>query len=415
VDVEPVWESAISQLHDAEELLELGDGIVEMLATPRRSLEVAVPIRLDDGTLRTFLGYRVQHSLTRGPGKGGLRFDAAVTEPLIKALAMLMTWKCALVDIPFGGAKGGIRCDPKLLSTDELERLTRRYASEVMPIIGPEKDIMAPDLNTSEREMGWIMDTYSSAAGYRAGASVTGKPLAAGGSEGRRGATGLGVAHCTQLAAGSLSLDRQVKVCVIGYGDVGRSAAHALVGTGRFVVCGVSDLSGARYHKEGIDLDLLDATLSEGGNIADFPIGDACARNDLLSSPCDVLIPAATTCMLTEGNADGVKARVIVEGANAPCTRDAEAVLLERGKVIVPDILANAGGVVASYYEWVQDLQAVSWAADQIRREIINTLTAAYTHVSESAAAKQLSLRQSALCIGVSRVVEAHIARGLYP
>ena len=414
-DASSTWAEALLQLDRAAELLGLDPGLHGMLRHPRRSVEVAVPIRCDAGRVTTFAGYRVVHSTTRGPGKGGLRYHADATLDEVKALAMLMTWKCAVVNIPFGGAKGAIRCDPSQLSINELERLTRRYANEITPVIGPTRDILAPDINTSAREMAWIMDTYSTTSGAPVGAVVTGKPVIVGGSEERRAATGFGVVECLRMAVRRYGIRPPTRVAIAGYGNVGRTAAELLDRDDDVVVVGVSDVTGARYDAAGLDLVAIGAAVDRGEGVAGSEVGDPLAVDALLEIDCDVLIPAAIGGVITTENADRVKARLIVEGANGPTTVAAEAMLEDRGVIIVPDVLANTGGVVASYFEWVQGLQALTW----INREVVDRLTAvmhdAFDAVAEFATARTISLRDASLCLAIERVCDAHVTRGLYP
>lgn len=412
---DPAWSAALLQLERAATTLKLDRGLLEMLSVPRRAVEVAVPIRLDSGATTTFVGYRVQHSLTRGPGKGGLRYHPDASLGQTKALAMLMTWKCALVEIPFGGAKGAVRCDPGKLSIGELERMTRRYASEITPVIGPGRDILAPDINTGEREMAWVMDTYSTVAGHPVGASVTGKPVVVGGSRERRRATGIGVAECVRLSARRAGLAEPVDVVVAGYGNVGRTVAESLAEDDSFRIVGVSDLSGARYAPEGLSPRALASHVDAGAELAEFPGGEPVDREDLLTMACDVLVPAAVGGVVHAGNAARVRAKVIVEGANAPLTTGADDELCARGVEVVPDVLANAGGVIASYFEWAQDLQAMVWADEEVTRGTLAKLGSAFDEVAGASERLGVGLRDAALCLGVQRVAETHLARGLYP
>jgi glutamate dehydrogenase (NAD(P)+) len=409
------WRNALAQLDRASELLALDEGMREMLRIPRRSIEVAVPIRLDSGKTRTFAGYRVQHSLTRGPGKGGLRYHPDVTLDEVRALAMLMTWKCALVDIPFGGAKGGIQCDPSTMSIAEIERMTRRYASEISPLIGPDRDIMAPDMNTGEREMAWIMDTYSTAIGYTVGPSVTGKPVAVGGSPERRGATGAGMAECVRLATAHVQLEQPVRIAVAGYGNVGRQTAELLTADPRFLLVGLSDVTGARYDPDGLSTAEIADELDGGRSVAELSSGTPLDREALLTCACDVLIPASVPGVLHRGNAAAISARIVVEGANAPTTEEADELLARNGVIVVPDILANAGGVIVSYFEWAQGLQAMPWTPAWIAERMVDMMRTAFSAVVAESAQRQLTLRDAALCLGVQRVADAHVARGLYP
>jgi glutamate dehydrogenase (NAD(P)+) len=409
------WQEALAALARAASILSLEPGLEEMLSVPRRAIEVAVPIKCDDGSRRTFLGYRVQHSTTRGPGKGGVRYHPDVSLDETKALAMLMTWKCALVDVPYGGAKGGVQCDPHELSLGELERTTRRYASELAPVIGPQRDILAPDLGTGEREMAWVMDTYSALSGTSSGACVTGKPLIVGGSPSRASATGLGVAHLVEVAARDAGLGDPVRVAVAGYGEVGRTVAKRLAAQSGCLLVGVSDLSGARYDEHGLDIAALDEAAAGDGTVAHAATGEGLPRDDLLLCQCDVLVPAATGGVIHAGNAGAVGARLVVEGANAPVTAAGDAILAARGVTVVPDILANAGGVIASHFELVQGSPLLAGAARDIARALIEHLERAYTAVGDFAERSAVGLRDAALALGVRRVADVHLARGLYP
>ncbi|MBS1677179.1 MAG: Glu/Leu/Phe/Val dehydrogenase [Actinobacteria bacterium] len=409
------WQNALLQLERAAELELLDRDIVTMLAIPRRSVEIAVPIRTDAGPVATYVGWRVQHSSTRGPGKGGLRFHPEASLDETKALAMLMTWKCALVNVPFGGAKGAIRVDPTALSLPERERLTRRYAGELLPLIGPSRDILAPDLNTGEREMGWIMDTYTAVHGHAVGSCVTGKPVIVGGSSARHSATGLGVATCLRAAVKRRPAEAPVRVAIAGYGNVGRTVAELLADDPEFRLVGASDVSGARFGPDGLDVGTLGATIDAGGGVADAPTGAALSLEDLVTADCDVLVPAALGGQIHAGNAEQVQARLIIEAANGPVTREADAILGRRAVEIVPDILANAGGVIASYYEWVQGVQAMPWLGREVSERLVEQLEQTFDAVIEKAAQLDVTLRDAALCIGVRRVVDTHRTRGLYP
>jgi glutamate dehydrogenase (NAD(P)+) len=404
---------ALNQLERAARILSLPGGLHEMLAVPRRSVEVAVPIVDDDGERRTFVGFRVQHSTTRGPGKGGVRFHPQLSLDESKALAMLMTWKAALIDVPFGGAKGGVRCDPNKLSASEIERVTRRYASELAPIIGPHRDVLAPDLNTGEREMAWIMDTYATIAGEASGAVVTGKPVSVGGHPERESATGVGVAHVVRRAAAGLGLPGDAQVAVAGLGNVGLTVARLLARGGHRVV-GVSDATGARYSASGLDLERICRELGEEGACVDqIDLGEPLEREALLESPCDILVPAATSGVVHAGNATRISARLIVEGANAPTTAAADRILSERGILVVPDVLANAGGLTASFLEWA-DPHSAGIATDVVET-ITSQLDDAYDAVEDFSRRHEVGLRDASISLGVERVAEAHLARGLYP
>ncbi len=409
-------DSALHQLAEAAEQLGLDDGMHQMLATPRRSLQVAVPLRRDDGTLQVLSGYRVQHNLSRGPAKGGVRFHPHTDLDEVRALAMWMTWKCALIGIPYGGAKGGVAVDPRLLSQSELERVTRRYASEIMPIIGPEKDIPAPDVGTDEQTMAWMMDTYSVNSGYTVTGVVTGKPVAIGGSEGRGGATSRGVMYATFSALREAGIDhRGATVAIQGFGKVGGLAAQFLHDAGCLVVA-VSDWKGGVFCARGLNPAALRRHLAAGADtVVGFPGTDTITNAELLELDVDVLVPAALESVIHDGNADRIKAYFIVEGANGPTTPDADAVLAGNNVLVVPDVLANSGGVAVSYFEWVQDLQAYFWSEDEVNDRLKVLMETAYDQVSTLARERSVSLRTAAQMIGVGRVAEAHRTRGLYP
>ena len=409
-------DSALFQLAQAAEQLGLDDGMHQLLATPRRSLEVAVPLRRDDGSLEVLRGYRVQHNLSRGPAKGGVRFHPSTDLDEVRALAMWMTWKCALIGIPYGGAKGGVAVDPRLLSRNELERVTRRYASEIMPIIGPEKDIPAPDVGTDEQTMAWMMDTYSTHTGYTVTGVVTGKPVSLGGSQGRGGATSRGVMYSVFCALAEAGVDhRGARVAVQGFGKVGGLAAQYLHDAGCTVVA-VSDVKGGVHNPRGLDPAALSRHLRSGADsVVGYPGTDAITNEELLELDLEVLVPAALEGVLHDGNAAQVRARFVVEGANGPTTPDGDAILADRGITVVPDVLANAGGVAVSYFEWVQDLQAYFWSEDQVNDRLKVLMERSYAEVSALAAERRISLRTGAQVIGVGRVAEAHRTRGLYP
>jgi glutamate dehydrogenase (NAD(P)+) len=407
--------TALAQLATTVDRLGYDEGMHRMLATPRRELHVAVPLRRDDGRIELLAGYRVQHNISRGPGKGGLRYAPGVDIDEVRALAMWMTWKCAVVDLPYGGAKGGVAIDPRGYSTAELERVTRRYTSEVMPVIGPERDIMAPDVGTTEQTMSWVMDTYSVNSGYTIPAVVTGKPLAVGGSLGRATATSRGVVHATvaALADAGVSLG-EVSAAVQGFGKVGAHAAQFLADGGARVVA-VSDQYGGVKNDAGLDVTALRAHVAATGSVVGFPEADPVGNAELLALDVDVLVPAAVEDVLDEDTARTVKARWVVEGANGPTTSEGDQVLAERGITVVPDILANAGGVVVSYFEGVQANQAYWWTEAEIEERLEHRMRSAYLAVSERARADGTGLRDAALAIGVHRVADAHRLRGLYP
>jgi glutamate dehydrogenase (NAD(P)+) len=374
-----------------------------------------VPLRLDNGDVRLFVGHRVQHNFSRGPAKGGLRYAPSVDIEEVRALAMWMTWKCALANLPYGGAKGGIAIQPRDHSRTELERLTRRYASEIFPIIGPERDIPAPDVGTDENTMAWIMDTYSVASGYTVPGVVTGKPLQLGGSQGRASATSRGVTHVALAALERVGIgQRGARVAVQGMGKVGRDTARFLAASGLRVVA-VSDQFGAVQNAAGLDVDALCLHLDATGSVVGAPGSDELERDALLELDVDLLVPAALEGAIHEGNVDRVRARVIVEGANGPTTTQADRVLNERGILVVPDILANAGGVIVSYFEWVQSNQTYWWSADEVETRLQARILSAWNEVVNLAADRRLSLRAAAMVLAVGRVAQAHELRGLYP
>ncbi|HEY2173675.1 MAG TPA: Glu/Leu/Phe/Val dehydrogenase [Mycobacteriales bacterium] len=410
------WDSAQYQLAEAVAQLGLDDGFHELLRTPRREVSVAVPLRRDDGRVEVLHGYRVQHNLSRGPAKGGVRFHPDADLDEMRALAMWMTWKCALIGIPYGGAKGGVAVDPKALSRNELERVTRRYASEIMPVVGPEKDIPAPDVGTDEQTMAWFMDTYSTHSGYTVTGVVTGKPTPVGGSQGRGGATSRGVMFSAFCALRDAGIDPQdVTVAVQGFGKVGGLAAQLLHDAGCTVVA-VSDLGGGAYDPGGLDpISLVRHLRSGADSVVGFPGTDTITNAELLALDVDLLVPAALEGVLHDGNADQVKARFVVEAANGPTTPDADAILSDLGVFVVPDILANAGGVAVSYFEWVQDLQAYFWSEDEVNDRLKVLIERSYADVSSLAAERKVSMRTAAQMIGVGRVADAHRTRGLYP
>lgn len=409
------WDDAVAQLDETARFLELPSGIHQTLRQPKRALVVSVPFHRDDGTTMVLEGYRVQHDVARGPAKGGIRFDSKVTLNETKALAMWMTWKCALVDIPFGGAKGGVAVDPGQLSRTELERMTRRYASEILPFIGPARDIPAPDVNTDQQVMAWIMDTYSMNLGHSVPGVVTGKPIAIGGTLGRIDATSKGVAQIVRssFAAAGLSTGHP-KVVVQGYGKVGGRLAELLHDAGCEVIA-VSDVFGGLYHERGLDPHRISAHVKETGSVTGFEGADAIDNDQLLTLDCDFLIPAAASEVITVKNADDIRARVVCEAANGPTSFEAGKILADRGIFVVPDVLANAGGVVASYFEWVQDLQAYFWNEGEVDDRLARVMTRAFDNVHGFASERGVDLRQAAHALAVARVAEAHELRGLFP
>ena len=410
------YASALEQLNAAADILGLDDGMRETLRRPRREFSVHFPVEMDDGSVRTFSGYRVQHNDARGPYKGGIRYATGVSLDEVRALAMWMTWKCAIVNVPFGGAKGGVLVDPDGLSDCELENLSRRFISELEPIIGPDRDIPAPDMGTNARVMAWMMDTYSMGHGHTVPAIVTGKPVEVGGSQGRYEATGRGVLFATEeIARRRGDALEGLRVAVQGFGQVGGVAARLLSEAGARIVA-VSDAGGGYHDGHGLDVAALVAGASERGRIQEPPPGaDRISNAELIEIDCDYLIPAAIESVILESNAERVRADVIVEAANGPTTPEAERILLERGRVLVPDVLANAGGVTVSYMEWVQDLQSFFWEEDQVNRRLSRIMRKAFAEVWERAETRGLSLRDAANVVGVDRVVRAIELRGIFP
>jgi glutamate dehydrogenase (NAD(P)+) len=395
--------------------LNLAAEVHERLRLPRRALVVSIPVRMDDGNTQVFLGYRVHHSTVLGPTKGGLRYDKDVSLGEVTALAMLMSWKCALMGLPYGGAKGGVRVNPRQLSKRELEHLTRRYTVEIILLIGPDLDIPAPDLGTDEQTMAWMMDTYSMTQGKSVPGVVTGKPLIVGGSAGRREATGRGIVYALYQAVRHLRLElKGRKVVVQGFGNVGSVAARLLWREGA-VIAGVSDVKGGIWNPDGLDIRQLEAHIAESGGVTGFPGADPVSNEDLLERPCDVLIPAAVGGQIREDNADRIKAAVVVEGANGPTTPEGDVILRDRGITVIPDILANAGGVIVSYFEWVQGLQYYFWRESEITSRLQEVMTRAFNRVWALGQKEGTDLRTAALMEGIRRVAEGYTVRGLYP
>ena len=416
---ESAFETAQTQLRSVAALINLEAGLTEVLASPKRELTVRFPVRMDDGSTRVFTGYRVQHNEARGPVKGGLRYSPMVDLDEVRALAMWMTWKCAVVNIPYGGAKGGVTVDPRSLSEAELERMTRRYAAEISILIGPERDIPAPDVGTDSRIMAWIMDTYSMQHGHSVPSVVTGKPVELGGSYGRMEATGRGVAFVTADACRKQRMSlRGASVAVQGFGNVGSVTARLLGQAGAKIVA-ISDSRGGIYNPNGIDIESFYARRKEGGFIADHPghgvNHDDVTNEELLTLPVDILIPAAVEGQINEAMAAKLRAKMIVEAANGPTTAAADSVLAERGIYVVPDILANAGGVVVSYFEWVQDLQSFFWEEREVTQRLERIMTSAFRQVAAVSEERGLRMRQAAYCVALQRVVDAIKLRGIYP
>lgn len=409
------WEMALRQFHAAADHLSLKRGIREYLATPHRELVVNFPVQMDDGSPRLFTGYRVHHSTVLGPTKGGIRYSPQVDISEVRALAMWMSWKCALMHLPFGGAKGGVACDPRQFSQGELQRLTRRYATEISILMGPQSDIPAPDVGTNAQVMAWIMDTYSMHRGYSVAPVVTGKPIPIGGSVGRSDATGRGVMLVTRetvrLGGGKLAGSR---VALQGFGNVGEAAARLLHDEGCRIVA-VSDISGGCYAPAGLDPRAVLRYSRQTGSVVGFPGTQAVSNAELLEVPCDILIPAAIEGQITEENAARIQAGIVVEAANGPTTPEADAILADRNVLVVPDILANAGGVSVSYFEWVQDLQAYFWSEAEINEHLERLMVSTFERVAHLADARRVTLRMAALIVAIQRVADALLTRGIYP
>ena len=406
---------AQEQLKIAAEKLELDPGLHEILKKPKRSIIVSVTIKMDDCTIGVFNGCRVQHWDVKGPFKGGIRYHPNVTIDDVTALAMWMTWKCAIIDLPYGGAKGGICCNPKKMSQGELERLTRRYVSLIVDYLGPHRDIPAPDVYTNEQTMAWIMDTYSQLKGYSVPESVTGKPIEIGGSEGRTCATALGVAFCVKEAAKILKLNmKNAKVAVQGYGNVGYNAASIMHSLGCKVVA-VSDSSGGIYCPEGIIPSDVRAHKKKTGSVISYKDCTNITNAELLQTKCDILIPAALQNQITKDNADKIKAKIVAEGANGPTTPEADKTLHEKGTFLIPDILANSGGVTVSYFEWVQNLTREHWTLEEVNKKLENRITKAFSDVDKLSKKEESDMRTAALMLGVGRVAHAIRTLGLWP
>ena len=412
---EDPWEMARSQLRRVAGLIDLDENMLNVLSECKKAVAVSIPTRMDDGSVQVFQGFRVNHNIARGPSKGGLRYHPDVTLEETKALAMWMTWKCALMGLPFGGAKGGVVCDPKTMSAAELEGMTRRFTTEIINQIGPEIDIPAPDVGTSPREMAWIFDTYSMHKGYSVLGVVTGKPLPVGGSLGRVEATARGAAFTIReaLRRREQPIEGQ-RVAIQGFGNVGRNLALILGGEGAQIVA-LSDSSGGIHNAGGIDVAAAVQHKDENGTLGGAPGTEAISNDDLVLLDCDVLAPCALEHSLAAENADRVKAGIIVEGANGPVTPDADRILEERGVLVLPDVLANAGGVVVSYFEWVQGLQEYFWKESEVNGKLNEIVTRAFAETWELHQSRSISMREAAYAIAVGRVAEATITRGLYP
>jgi glutamate dehydrogenase (NAD(P)+) len=411
----PLYRTAIAQFDEAVPYSEIHEDVAERLRYPERSIIVSCPVRLDDGRRVVFPGYRVQHSSVLGPTKGGVRFDEEVTLGECAALAVWMTWKCSLLRLPYGGAKGGVRCNPRALSRREIERLTRRYTSELLPFIGPQEDIPAPDMATNEQTMAWMMDTYSMQVGYAEPGIVTGKPISIGGSVFRHEATGAGVVMVVARACERLGWKLADQRCVVqGFGNVGGIAAHELVDRGATVLA-VSDLSGGVYDADGLDIATMSAYARDNGSLEGWDQGRRITNDELLELECDVLVLAAREDQVTAANAPRLRCRMVAEGANGPTSLEADHVLRGRGIPVLPDILTNAGGVTVSYFEWVQDLGRLFWGRDEIRAKLAEKLNDAFDRVWEIAGERDIPLRTAAMVAGIRDVAAALKARGIYP
>jgi glutamate dehydrogenase (NAD(P)+) len=411
----PAFDNAVVQFDRACESLGLEDWLRERLRYPQRTLVVNCPVRMDNGKIKVFSGYRVQHNLTLGPCKGGIRYHPDVDMGEVASLAMGMSWKCGLAELPFGGAKGGVSVDPRGLSLNELERLTRRYTVEILPIIGPNKDIPAPDMGTNPQTMAWMMDTYSMTEGYTTPAVVTGKPILIGGSLGREEATGYGVAYITEDALRNFGKTLPgSKVAIQGFGNVGTHTAIKLAEMGCSIVA-VSDVYGGIYNPSGLPVDKLLDIMKQKGKIQEFKDADKITNEEILTTQCDILVPAAIGRVITKENASQLRCKMVVEAANGPTTAEADDILEKRGIPVVPDILANAGGVIVSYFEWVQGLQEYYWSTDMVFAELQKRMHGMFKKVSNYASEKRVPLRIAALMLGINQVAQAKKLRGLYP
>ena len=409
------WHVAQQQFDIAADRLNLDPGLRQVLREPRRELHVTFPVKMDDGTVRVFAGYRVQHNLGRGPAKGGIRYHQDVSIDEVKALAMWMTWKCAVVGIPFGGGKGGVIVDPKKLSGRELENLTRRFTTEISVLIGPERDIPAPDVNTNAQTMAWMMDTYSMHIGYTVPGVVTGKPISLGGSEGRNEATARGTVYCIVEAARHLHLHLDdATVVVQGFGNAGSIAAQLMAEEGSKILA-VSDSTGGIHNPDGLDIGRVISWKAEHGTVVGLPGAQPVSNAEILEIECDILIPAALENQITAANAERINAKIIAEAANGPTTPEADDILFRRGIFMIPDILCNAGGVTVSYFEWVQDLNRDHWSLEIVNGKLHEIMTQAFRETLEIAEREQVAMRLAAYLLAVQRVADATAMRGLYP
>ncbi|MCC6276406.1 MAG: Glu/Leu/Phe/Val dehydrogenase [Oligoflexia bacterium] len=411
-----LYQNTLLTFTEAAQLMNLDPNVFERLKRPKRSIIVSVPTRMDDGSVKVFTGYRVQHSSTLGPCKGGIRYHESVNLSEVAALAMLMTFKCSLVGLPLGGAKGGVQVNATKLSRAEKQRLTRRYTSEISPFIGPEKDIPAPDIGTDSQTMAWLMDTYSQEVGHAVPGVVTGKPIEIGGSLGRNTSTGRGAVFVVEEALNHLKMkqDKSIRVVVQGFGEVGASAAQCSYDLGLSVVA-VSDVSGGIYNSKGLNINQVKDYYSKNKTLKGYPEAEAVTNEALLELPCEVLIPSAVDGVINSKNASKISAKIISEGANGPVTHDAHQILIERGIFVIPDFLANAGGVIVSYFEWVQDLQNFFWSEKEINSRLREIMTTTFKNVLQQSQAQKIDLRKAAMVTAVKRVSTAMLLRGLYP
>jgi glutamate dehydrogenase (NAD(P)+) len=408
------WESQAARFDLAAHKLNLDEGLWRVLRYPTREIILHIPVQMDDGSLEVFTGFRVQHSIARGPAKGGIRYAPDVTLDEVRALASWMTWKCAVVNIPFGGAKGGVICDPHKMSMGELERMTRRYTAELVDFIGPEKDVPAPDVNTNEQIMAWMMDTYSMHMRQTVTAVVTGKPINIGGSRGRREATGRGVLIVCEEAIKKLGLSRDgTRVIVQGFGNVGSNAARLMASSG-YKIIGLDEVGGGLYNKNGMDVEALWEYRQKNGTIQGFPGAEKYPAGELLVTDCEILIPAATENQITSRNVDRVKCKILAEGANGPTTAAADEVLAEKGVFVIPDILANAGGVTTSYFEWVQDRQGYFWKESLVNEQLEEIMVSAFQDVVRYAETHHVNNRIAAYMLAIDRVAYTIKQRGIY-
>ena len=409
------WEMAVSQVHKVAEMINLDPGMTEILTHCKRELTVNFPVKMDDGSVKVFTGFRIQHNDIRGPSKGGIRYSPGVYKGEVQALAMWMTWKCAVVGIPYGGAKGGVICNPKEMSMAELERMTRRFASDISIVIGPEKDIPAPDVYTNPQVMAWIMDTYSMNKGYCVPGVVTGKPLSIGGSEGRNEATAQGCVYVIQEAAKKINLElKGATVVVQGYGNAGSIAARLLHELGCKVIA-VSDSRGGIHNPEGLDPVKVFEHKGKTKSVMGYAGAKTVTNEELLEIECDILIPAALEGVITGDNADRIKTKIVAEAANGPTTPEADEIMFKKGIVVLPDILANAGGVTVSYFEWVQDIMALFWHAKEINERLHSIMVRSFNEVFKVHEEYKCNMRQAAYILAIQRVAEAYTLRGIFP